>query len=186
MQQYWVRVGLVGNVGRFRSLQAGSVPRGAQVICRTPRGLEMGELLSVAEQPASAWDGDLIRQTTPEDQLLWQRLLRHQREALDACQRMLDQRGLPSVLLDVEPTFDGKSLYFYFLGDVSPEVSQVTAELAEAYDAVAQLGRFGEVLTSGCGPDCGTHEGSCDSHCSGCAVACGLPRSGARSESTQR
>ena len=99
--------------------------------------------------------------------------MHHQLEALEACQRMLDQRNVPTVLMDVEPTFDGKSLYFYFLGEVSDQVSEITNELAAAYDAVAQIGRFSDVLTQGCGPECGTEGHGCDSGCAGCSVACG-------------
>ena len=36
--------------------------------------------------------------------------------------------------MDVEHLFDGRSLFFHFLGDVPPEVEAVTQELAEAYE----------------------------------------------------
>lgn len=187
MQQYWVRVGLMGHVGRFRALDGRGQERGADVVCRTSRGLEVGEVLSAVERPGEHWDGDLIRLMTPEDRLLWQRLRQHQVAAYQACSERLQSlaagagspTGLatapPPVLMDVEPLFDGKSLYFYFLGEPSPEVAAYTAELAETYDAVAQLRKFGEVLTAGCGPDCGQGDaGQCGTSCSNCSVACAL------------
>jgi hypothetical protein len=87
-------------------------------------------------------------------------------------------------LLDVEHLFDGQSLYFYFLGETPPELDSLTAELADVYEAKAQLQKFADTLTAGCGPHCGTEEGGgCGSGgCSTCAAvgACGT-RATARS-----
>ena len=109
-----------------------------------------------------------------QDELLAERLDRRRDEAYDACVALLAERGVPAVLTDVELLFDGRGLYFHFLGDPPPEAEALTAELAEAYEATAQIGRFAETLAEGCGPGCGTAEakgqGGCDS-CSTCAVA---------------
>jgi hypothetical protein len=85
------------------------------------------------------------------------------------------------VLVDVEHLFDGQGLFFYFLGDVTPELEAYTARLAETYEAKVQFRKFTETLIEGCGPGCGTDEvkgrGGCDS-CVSCAVAgaCGTKR----------
>ena len=42
--QHFVRIGLLGSVGRFASADSQRYPRAARVICRTPRGLEVGEV----------------------------------------------------------------------------------------------------------------------------------------------
>jgi hypothetical protein len=85
------------------------------------------------------------------------------------------ERGLQAVLVDVEHLFDGQSLYFYFLGETPPEIDALTAELAGVYEAKAQLQKFADTLTAGCGPKCGTGEaegcGSVNGGCSSCAVA---------------
>ena len=84
---------------------------------------------------------------------------------------MLAERGLAAVLMDVELLFDGASLYFYFLGDVSPEVERLTDELAEAYEAKVQFRRFTEAVVEGCGPDCGTEAAAgCGDGCSTCGL----------------
>ncbi len=41
--------------------------------------------------------------------------------------------------MEVEYLFDGRTLCFYFLGEMTPELDVVTAELAEVYEAEAQL-----------------------------------------------
>ena len=87
---------------------------------------------------------------------------------------MLAERGVSAVLLDVEDLLDGQGLYFYFLGEVTPEIDACTAELADAYDAAVKFRQFTDTLLEGCGPGCGTDEakgqGGCAT-CTGCAVA---------------
>lgn len=180
MQAYFVRLGSVGQVGRFATVEPLRFARGTRVVCRTPRGLEVGQVLGPDESPSHSTDGQLLRQVTVEDDLLLARLARRKTEAIAACAGLLAERGLDAVLIDVEPTFDGRSLYFYFLGDVSAEVSAVTQQLADAYESEARLGAFAETLIAGCGPACGTEQGGgCGTGgCSSCAVSglCGKGR----------
>jgi cell fate regulator YaaT (PSP1 superfamily) len=180
--QHFVRVGLLGSVGRFTADDGRRYGRGTRVICRTRRGLEVGEVLSHAEAAAERpterpADGTLLRRVTVEDDLLLGRLERNRDAAFAACSERLQQLALPAVLVDVEHLFDGRSLYFYFLGETTPELDRLTAELAEVYEAKAQLEKFAETLAAGCGPECGTEAGGgCGSGgCSTCSVlgACG-------------
>jgi cell fate regulator YaaT (PSP1 superfamily) len=170
-----VRVGAVGHVGRFASVDATRFPRGSRVIVRTARGLEVGEVLAPpALEGRAESDGAILRGMTIEDQLLEARLGRKRLEAYDACRRRLAELRIAAVLVDVEHLFDGQTLVFYFLGPQPPELKTVAAELAEAYDAEAQIGTFADVLAKGCGPGCGTEEAAghgCGSCSTGCAVA---------------
>ena len=177
--QHWVRVGLLGSVGRFAAADAQRYPRGTRVVCRTDRGLEVGEVLAPSESdegPDSP--GLLLRQVSVEDDLLLARLERNRDEAYRACEQRLAERGIPAVLVDVEHLFDGQSLLFYFLGETSPELDALTAELAEVYEAQVQFRKFTATLIAGCGPNCGTAEGGgCGTGgCSTCTVACGVSK----------
>ena len=237
MFEHLVRVGCLGHVGRFSSLEPRMFARGTRVVCRTSRGLEVGEILSPVERPVAASsrdarqatpacatptsataasqgtalerdetferagklaqvytsgddpgnpaeesgdalgddraDGQIVRRVTVEDDLLLARLARHARSAYDACSRLLRERGLSDLLVDVEHLLDGQSLYFYFLGGPSPEVERLTQELAATYEAQAQIGKFAAAMATGCGPDCGTESATgCGSGgCSTCAIA---------------
>src|SRR6185369_4710142 len=122
-------------------------------------------------------DGQVLRRVTIEDNLLIARLEKNRLEAYLACTDRLAERGIPAILLDVEHLFDGRSLYFYFLGDTTPELDALTAELAEVYEAKAQLQKFADTLTAGCGPNCGTEEGGgCGT--GGCSTCSGLSACG--------
>ena len=153
-----------------------SVIRGRRVVLRTARGLEVGEVLGPTEDAPTPGqsDGSILRAMTVEDQLLKARLDKNRQAAFDACNHKIRQLGLSATLIDVEHLFDGRSLFFYFLGHVPPELESLAAELAEVYDAAAEFGRFADTLTAGCGPGCGTDEatgGGCTTCATGCAAA---------------
>jgi cell fate regulator YaaT (PSP1 superfamily) len=171
-----VRVGALGNVGRFASLDSAIYPRQARVVVRTQRGLEIGEILSRGEDVhRSKTDGVILRGMTAEDELLDKRLKKHQRQALEACSRRLAELGVEGTLMDAELLFDGRSLFFYFLGMSNADLAEsVLEELGEVYEAKAQIRQFAETLVAGCGPGCGTSEaagGGCTTCATGCAVA---------------
>jgi cell fate regulator YaaT (PSP1 superfamily) len=174
----------MGQVGRFAAVDAVRYPRRSRVVVRTRRGLELGEVLSPpedSEDGRSLSDGELLRGVTVQDELLQARLEKNRQEAYAACSAMLVESETSAVLVDVEHLFDGQGLFFYFLGDVTPELQTYTARLAETYEAKVQFRKFTETLIEGCGPGCGTEEakgqGGCES-CSSCAVAsaCGTKR----------
>lgn len=180
----------MGTVARMASVDAVRYARGTRVVCRTPRGLEVGEVLSSVgddavesgSADASPPLGSVLRRMTVEDELLLARIEKHKHEAFQACEQKLIERGISAVLLDAEHLLDGQSLFFYFLGETTPELDELTRELAETYDAQVQFTRFAETLTEGCGPGCGTEDaegaGCGSGGCSTCAVmsACGSKR----------
>lgn len=175
-RHHFVRVGALGHVGRFTAVDAVRYPRGARVVIRTSRGLETGEVLAPCDTPVERGSGDgaILRGMTVEDQLLEARLAKNRDRAFRACQRRLGELDVTATLTDVELLFDGRSLYFYFLGEVTPQIEAVTQKLAETYDSVAQLRKFADTMTTGCGPGCGTEEAAgngCVTCVTGCAVA---------------
>jgi cell fate regulator YaaT (PSP1 superfamily) len=179
-----VRVGAMGQIGRFAAVDAMRYPRHSRVIVRTRRGVEIGEVLSPPADGANGYaepDGDLLRGMTVEDELLVARLEKNRQAAYEACNDLLRESGISAALVDVEHLFDGQGLFFYFLGSPPMEVESLTGRLAEAYETKVQFRKFTETLIEGCGPGCGTDEvkgrGGCDT-CSSCAVAsaCGTRR----------
>ncbi len=163
--EHLVQVGAFGNIGRFSAVDAVRYPRETRVICRTARGLEVGRVLDDSARGTGTPDGELLRRMTVEDELLLSRIEKHKDSAFLACCRLLAERKVSATLMDVEATFDGKSLYFYFLGGSTPLLENLTADLAAVYESEAKIGTFAETLVTGCGPDCGT-----DAAASGCGT----------------
>jgi cell fate regulator YaaT (PSP1 superfamily) len=176
VQHHLVRVGALGTIGRFTSVDATRYPRHSTVIVRTGRGLERGDVLAPPSDELTdvRADGSILRGMTVEDHLLAARLEKNREEACDACSRLLAEREIPAVLMDAEHLFDGRSLVFYFLGETTPELESLTEELASTYDAQVQFRKFAETVEVGCGPGCGTEEAAgqgCTSCATGCAIA---------------
>ncbi len=134
--QHLVRVGALGHVGRFTSVDAVRYPRGSRVVVRTGRGLELGEVLAEPQgADTGPADGSILRGLTIEDQLLEARLEKNRQAAYQDCAERLAALRSPAVLMDVEHLFDGRTLVFYFLGEMSGELESLTDELAELYES---------------------------------------------------
>ena len=168
---YLVRVGFQQTV---IPVQAGAVglARGEQIVCRTERGVEMGEVLAATNPDFIATENasKFIRKSRPEDQLLWRQLTALSIDANTACQTFLNSQSSPDVLIEVEPLLDGRTLYFHFLGVPSTETERHVQELSEIYQKSVSSSRFATLLEHGCGPGCGTKEKSGCGTGGGCAV----------------
>ncbi|XZE32071.1 hypothetical protein SH501x_002806 [Pirellulaceae bacterium SH501] len=172
--RYLVRCGRNGSLYSMRA-GAASLERGDWIVCRTSRGVELGEVLTevlhTLEAPDQTWEtAKWIRGAREEDQFLLKQLETLSQQACEQCQQMLDSKSSEDVLLDVEPLLDGKTLFFHFLGTPSGETERVIDELASAYQTSVSKSRFAELLKNGCGPGCGTPEKSGCGTGGGCAV----------------
>ena len=181
-RQHLVQVGLMGVVGCYDAIDFRSYGRDTRVICRTSRGLESGKVLCdvtdadmrTANRSNEMPTGELLRQSGREDDLILERLERHRDRAFHACEELLAEQSIAATLVDVEHLFDGESIYFYFLGETTPQLEAVTAQLAETYERKVRFKKFAETLANGCGPDCGTGESGCSSGgCGSCSLAGG-------------
>lgn len=187
-----VRVGRHGQIGKFRCSEPLRLQRGSRVVCRTARGIEVGEVLNllgpsipeekvpeekVPEETATeeteqlVADGTVLRLMSPEDELLWGHLRQLGEQAHVACERWLGKQDQPFVLLEVEPLLDGKTLYFHFLSEIDPCVQEHLDQLVEIYEHEVSESPFAHLLEQGCGPGCGTADAKngCGTK-GGCAV----------------
>lgn len=172
-----LRVGPLGQIGRFSMGDVGGLRRGERVVCRTQRGIELAVALGVAQDSsfergeAAESDGRVLRRTTPEDELLWGHLRQLGEEAFQSCVVWLREHAVSATLLEVEPLLDGRTLYFHFLCDVDTQVQQQLDALVAIYERRVRESKFANLLEHGCGPGCGTAEAKngCGSR-GGCAV----------------
>ncbi|MBB3205906.1 cell fate regulator YaaT (PSP1 superfamily) [Rhodopirellula rubra] len=198
MTAHLVRIGFAGDCFVAVSLvESATFTRGSEVLVQTPRGIELGEVLGeVSVNNAGSGDtqsGDMqsgnagseeedaptarlriIRSLTEEDRLLVERLQRYKRDAVRRCQDVLASSDSDAVLLDVDQLFDGNTLVLHFLGPVDALGREITDQIVAEYEARVQSIRLAELMTHGCGPDCGTEAGGgCGTGggCASCAVA---------------
>jgi NAD(P)H-dependent nitrite reductase small subunit len=174
-QQFLVRFGAMGHVGKFSAPEPVSCDRGSRVVVQSSRGVEIGEVLLVAEPDAALMadqpdSGVLLREFT-EDDAVKERLLRDgQFRAFEACRQRLAERNMPVELVDAEQLFDGQTLIFYFLGDPPPALANITAELAQEYETQVQFRPLAERLGAACGTGCGSDAAG---ECGNCGGGCG-------------
>ncbi len=130
---------------------------------RTVRGVELGMVIrphfgnSSAEVGAdriseNSFDGTILRRCSPEDRLLSKKLNESAHEAYLACRAYLEQNQSADSLLDVEALLDAKTLYFYFLGTPSSELSQELEKLVSIFQESVRSSQFAKLLEDGCGP----------------------------------
>ena len=178
MPRYYVRVGALGEI----HLAEGdcSLSPGRRVIVRTARGVELGWIAA----PLRRLGGDLagtaknttahvLRPTTSQDELLLNRLERHNRRAVEACRAALPASGSNATLRDVDQIFAGGTLVMHFLGDPDEQAETVTAKVVDQYESVVRSRHFANLLQAGCGPGCGTAEAAGCGEAGGCGQ-CGL------------
>lgn len=166
MQNYFVRIGAWGDVARCRAAGGESYRRGTRVICRTPRGLEIGQVTAKCDLSSESLEtGDIaeigesfatiLRSTTAEDELLISRLEKHRCDAIVECRKCLAEAGSAAVLLEVDQVFDAGTLVFYFMNPPDEDDTQLVERLAASYESRVRSGHFAKLLAQGCGPGCG-------------------------------
>jgi hypothetical protein len=166
---FHVRVGVMGEVWRLHNPSGLVLGRGQRVVCRSPRGIELGTIVSASQVHANT-EGAILRLCTSQDELLDSRLCKFKTQAVEACRSEIERQGLEATLLDVDHLFDGRTLVFHFLGDLDHRVQEITDRLVDAYERQAKLKVFAQLLAEGCGPGCGTKAGGGCGTEGGCAV----------------
>src|SRR5512135_512173 len=113
MAGYVVRFGAMRILGLFNAPAGQEYRRGTPVIVRTNRGLEAGEVLCAATDPATAplassEPGQILREMTCDDANELARIRQHEEEEFRTCLRCIDASGLEMQLVDVEHLFGGE------------------------------------------------------------------------------
>ena len=171
--QYFVRLGVMGTIERAHATT--ELDRGRRVLVRTPRGIEMAEIVAdVRSEHAENAALQIVRPTSAQDEWMLRRLRKPRRDALRACRERLSDEGSNSVLLDAEQIFDGGTLVMHFLGEPDAVARRIGDEIVAEYERAAGTREFARLLSQGCGPGCGTQSGGCAT-CQGCgsSQSCG-------------
>jgi cell fate regulator YaaT (PSP1 superfamily) len=122
--------------------------RGAQVVVRSDRGLEAGEVLCEAAPQAldliaEPTRGQVVRVMTPDDLQSLQRLRERSRQEFDTAARCIANRRLPMALVDVEHLFGGERLVFYFLAEKRVDFRELVKDLAREFQTRIEMRQIG-------------------------------------------
>ena len=138
MPKYVIRHGVMRHLGVFSTRGSDVFARGVQVIARTSRGLEVGEVLCEANELALAnltdpKNGQILRETTADDAGELRRLLEQQKHEHEVCQQHIEKLGLEMRLVDVERLYGGERVVIYYLAEDRVDFRQLVKDLAHEF-----------------------------------------------------
>jgi hypothetical protein len=182
-REYLVHHGCAGHLGRFRAGGAAALARGAAVVVRSRRGLELGEVLCPSHPERAAlpdpFVGELLRPAGPADLGTADRCRERGQRLFDNGIRLADELALPLALVDVEVLLDGRQALLHAVRLGPCDEGPLLAALGERYDLIVRLHDLtaepapgghgcGSCGAGGCG-SCGSEGGGCDSCSAGAA-----------------
>ena len=141
-----VRFKRVGKVYYFNPDKL-DIPAGANVIVETARGVEMGEVVlanhmvedGAVVQPLKK----VIRVATDKDLATVERHRKKEKETFATCEKAIAEHGLDMKLVDVEYTFDGNKILFYFTGNGRVDFRELVKDLASRFKTRIELRQIG-------------------------------------------
>ncbi len=147
MAKYVVRYGSTRMVGVFFTRQE-SHRRGARVVARTPRGLELADVLCEATEHAVAQltdppGGQILREMLPEDYSEAERIELVRKEDFGICERQIAELGLPMQLVDVERLFGGERVVVYYLSEDRVDFRALVKALQGALKTRVEMRQIG-------------------------------------------
>jgi len=148
MPKYVVRTGVMRALGVYSPGRDETYLRSAQVIVRTERGLESGEVLCEATDAALAQltpdgTGQIIREMSGDDTNQRWRLLDLARQEFQTCQRLIAQEKLEMKLVDVEHIFGGERIIVYYLAENRVDFRELVKLLAAEFQTRIEMRQIG-------------------------------------------
>lgn len=123
------------------------IKQGDNVIVETARGVEFGRVVSgvkeVAEEDVIQPLKSVIRIATEQDQKVVNKNKQKEKEAFKICLEKIRKHGLEMKLIDVEYTFDGNKILFYFTADGRIDFRELVKDLAAVFRTRIELRQIG-------------------------------------------
>ena len=132
--------------GRIYHFNAGQLdPQvGTKVIVDTARGLEFGEVVTgPKERDDETIYKPVVRIATDADKAKVEEQTEKAKAAFEVAQAKIAKHGLPMKLVDVEYTFDGSKLIFYFTSDGRVDFRELVKDLAAHFRIRIELRQIG-------------------------------------------
>ena len=120
---------------------------GDRVIVETVRGLECGEVVGeprlVPDEEVAQPLKKVIRKAAPEDESVVEENREKERRAFKIGLEKIAAHGLPMKLVDVEYTFDGSKIIFFFTADGRVDFRELVKDLASVFRTRIELRQIG-------------------------------------------
>ena len=148
MPKYIVRHGVMRNLGICSSRGNDSFARGQQVITRTHRGLEAGEVLCEATDAAIGQlqdpkQGQIIRRQSDDDVRELRKMFEQERREYSVCQQRIQSLNLDMRLADVEHLYGGERVVIYYLSEGRVDFRELVKVLAGEFQTRIEMRQIG-------------------------------------------
>lgn len=124
-----------------------NIQKGDNVIVETSRGVEFGtavsEVRSVDDADIPSTLKGVIRIANDEDKARYSNNKKKEKEAFDICVEKIHDHGLDMKLVEVEYTFDGNKILFYFTADGRIDFRDLVKDLATIFRTRIELRQIG-------------------------------------------
>ena len=121
--------------------------KGDMAVVETARGLECGEVVieprQIPESQIVAPLKPVLRIADEEDRKKIEENRQKEKEALGICQQKIEKHKLDMNLVDVEYTFDGSKILFYFTADGRVDFRELVKDLAGVFRTRIELRQIG-------------------------------------------
>jgi cell fate regulator YaaT (PSP1 superfamily) len=122
------------------------VKKGDDVIVETSRGVEMGTVVSFFKQEKQANSRPLkriLRPATTKDQNLYRKNQEREQDILETFGKKIAEHKLAMKPIDIDCTFDGSKILFYFTADSRVDFRELVKDLAGIYRTRIELRQIG-------------------------------------------
>jgi cell fate regulator YaaT (PSP1 superfamily) len=135
-------------LGVMTARQDASFRRSMEVVVRSDRGLEIGQVLCEAtddalshlDKPAA---GSIVRSVSDDDIQGIDRIDSARTKKLDACQRHIDALGLDMKLIEVEQLFGGERTIVYYISEERVDFRELVKLLAKDFGTRVEMRQIG-------------------------------------------
>ena len=124
-----------------------TVPDGAHVVVQTAKGLELAECVKgnhyVTDESIVAPLRPAVRLATEGDMRVAELCKVREKEAFGICEKKIAQHGLDMKLVDVECSFEGNKIMFFFTADGRVDFRALVKDLAGVFRTRIELRQIG-------------------------------------------
>ncbi|HUG18851.1 MAG TPA: regulatory iron-sulfur-containing complex subunit RicT [Planctomycetaceae bacterium] len=146
---YIVRYGTMRVVGEFSGRSDQEYRRHQDVLVRTDRGIEWGEILLPADEKTRTYLGSeksagrILRTARDEDYKSREELESKERREFDDCKKMISEHKLQMQLVDIEHIFGGERVIFYYLAEKRVDFRELVKALAKEFKTRIEMRQIG-------------------------------------------
>lgn len=146
---YIVRYGTMRQVAEFSAKSGQQYPRNSNVLVRSTRGVEWGEVLCTAGEKTrdylgtSETAGRVLRAASEDDYRRNEELRETIRTDFIGCNEVIAEYKLQMQLVDVEHLFGGERIVVYYLADKRVDFRELVKTLAKKFHTRIEMKQIG-------------------------------------------